>query len=81
MDEMKFCKDCRWFVKYNDVQVMYGSCGRTTIVRFHPVSGESWDHSNRCSFERGLPNQGPGNTVRDDGLCGPEGRFWEAKVG
>jgi hypothetical protein len=49
-------------------------------MQFHPVSGDRWTDANRCAFERGLPDQGPNNKVRESGICGLEGRFWEAKA-
>lgn len=70
MDEMKFCKDCRWCER--GINLQYSKCKNPRLVETYrgyvdPVTGEQREGGERCSYC---------NTNRMY-ACGEEGRFFE----
>lgn len=63
---MKLCKDCRWCA----IGSQFAYCDHPS-AEHDIVSGAA---KNTCYFER---SKGIGGTR--DGLCGPDGKFWQPK--
>lgn len=82
MSEVKLCKDCKHYVKYeikfNMKNEIKHYCFRLATSYKSPIDGMVYTKSNEkdCQIERELKKD---ETFSLDEICGTEGKFWEAK--
>jgi hypothetical protein len=71
-DEPKFCKDCKHHSTYTYYTLGIGMdrCFRKGIKIYNLVSGEISNQYLDCDNER---------YGKDDDVCGPKGKYWEAR--